>query len=148
MRRLTLLPLATLAVLLAATPAAADSTYQTERLLLEDADGGVFGMVVNAHPNGPQIYAHEQYLLTGAEPNETYAVWLLVGANCDSLGQFRQTGSITTNAAGNGTANYVFTFDEIDSLGVRGATLAGAWQVVDEDGNVVYETDCTSIALD
>jgi hypothetical protein len=149
MRRLTLLPLATLALLLAAAPVAADSTYRTERLRLRPADSGEqgYGMVVNAHPNGPRIYAHEQYLLTGAKPRETYEVWLLVGADCDSLQRFVQTASITTNGAGNGAGDVFFSFEAIDALGVRGTTLAGAWEVVN-DGLVAYETDCTSIELD
>ena len=148
-RRLTLLPMATVALLLAAAPAAADSTYQTERLVLRPTVVGEegSGMVVNAHPNGPRIYAHEQYLLTGAKAGETYEVWLLVGSDCDSLDRFRPTASITTNAAGNGGAGYFFTFAEIDALGVRGATLAAAWEVVN-DGVVAYQTDCTSIELD
>lgn len=148
MRRLTLLPAAMLAVLLAAAPAAADSTYQTERLTLAPVAGGSgSGMVVNAHANGPEIYAHEQYRLAGAEPNETYEVWLLLGPNCDALAPAVNTASITTNAAGNGAANYVFTFDFVDSLGVRGMTFAGAWQVL-KDEVVVYQTGCTSIELD
>ena len=150
MRRLTLIPVAMLAVLLAAAPAAADSTYQTERLVLAPVAGSGAtgsGMVVNAHPNGPQIYAHEQYLLRGAEPNETYEVWLLLGPNCDALAPAVNTASITTNAAGNGAANFVFTFDSVDSLGIRGMTFAGAWQVL-KDGVVVYQTGCTSIELD
>lgn len=150
MRRLTLFPMTMLVVLLAAGPVAADSTYQTERLVLSPVAGSGetgSGMVVNAHPNGPQIYAHEQYLLRGAEPNETYEVWLLLGPNCDALAPAVNTASITTNAAGNGAANFVFTFDFVDSLGIRGMTFAGAWQVL-KDGVVVYQTGCTSIELD
>jgi len=150
MRRLILLPLATVALLLAATPAVADSTYQTERLSLRPVAGSGetgSGMVVNAHPNGPRIYAHEQYLLTGAEASETYDVWLLLGADCASLAPAVPTASIRTNAAGNGAAKYVFTFDFVDGAGLRGMTFAGAWQVLN-DGVVAYQTGCTSIELD
>ena len=163
MRRLTLLPLATLAVLLAATPAAADSTYQTERLALRpaaDSDEKGSGMVVNAHPNGPRIYAHEQYLLTGAKPHETYQVYLLLAAydedtfdaDCEALeempgGTGLATSSIATNSAGNGSANYVFTFEFVDSAGLRGMTFTAAWRV-DLGSSPAYRTGCTAIQLD
>ena len=153
MRRLRLLPLLLLAMGLAAGPVSADSTYPTERLALSPAAGGGesgSGMVVNAHPNGPQIYAHEQYLLRHARPNTTYQVYLLLGADCAS-GTTGTTGihtvTITTNAAGNGSANKVFTFAFVESAGIRGMTFKAAW-LVSRNGSPAYRTPCTTIALD
>jgi hypothetical protein len=60
----------TIAAVLAATLAAAasaDRAYHTERLALRGLNGAPGGgMVVNAHPNGPIVYAHEIYVLNGA----------------------------------------------------------------------------------
>jgi hypothetical protein len=36
------------------------------------------GFVVNIHPNGPVIFAHEIYQLNGAAPSTTYQVMLMV----------------------------------------------------------------------
>ena len=153
MRRLRLLPLLLLSMGLAASPVAADSTYRTERLALSPAARGGesgSGMVVNAHPNGPQIYAHEQYLLRHAAPDTTYQVYLLLGADCTSVTTGTtgiHTGTITTNVAGNGSANKVFTFAFVDSAGIRGMTFQAAWLVM-RDGVPAYRTPCTTIALD
>lgn len=162
MRRLTLLA-ALLALPLSATTAAADSTYQTERLVLQPvAASGEWGsgMVVNAHPNGPRIYAHEQYLLTGAKRRETYQVYLLLteynastySADCAALraapgGTGLPTSSIRTNSAGNGSAKYVFSFDFVNGAGLRGMTFTAAWRV-DLGSSPAYRTNCTVIALD
>jgi hypothetical protein len=49
--------------------AAADSAYHTERLALSGLSGAPGGgMVVNAHANGPNVYAHEIYTLRHAVP--------------------------------------------------------------------------------
>ena len=163
MRRLTLFPVAMLGLLLTAAPAAADSTYQTERLALRPVAGtgetGT-GMVVNAHPNGPRIYAHEQYLLAGAKSNESYLVYLLLTpydeatftADCEALqdmpgGTGLPTSIIKTNSAGNGSANYIFSFDFVNGAGLRGLTFTAAWRV-DLAGSPAYRTGCTVIALD
>jgi hypothetical protein len=37
-----------------------------------------FGFVENIHPNGPQVYAPEVYVLNGADANATYQVVLLL----------------------------------------------------------------------
>ena len=66
--------------------AAADSAYHTERLALSGlagAQGG--GMVVNAHANGPNVYAHEVYTLRHAVPG-TYQVVLNIYATSLSCG--------------------------------------------------------------
>ena len=75
-------------VVLAATfvgIAVADSVYHTERLELRGVGGAPGGgMVVNIHPNGPNVYAHEIYTLRHAVPG-TYQVSLnlfLTSLNC------------------------------------------------------------------
>ena len=154
MRRLLLLPLLLLlSTALTAGPVSADAVYQTERLVLAPAAGSGergSGMVVNAHPNGPRIYAHEQYLLRQARPGATYQVHLLLGADCGSVTSGSAglvTASITTNAAGNGAASKVFTFAFVDSLGIRGMSFKAAW-LVSRDGVPAYRTACTTITLD
>src|SRR5436190_15849360 len=60
-----LIIVAVLAATLAAA-ASADSAYHTERLDLHGLNGAPGGgMVVNVHPNGPIVYAHEVYTLSG-----------------------------------------------------------------------------------
>jgi hypothetical protein len=82
--------------------AAADSAYHTERLALSGlsgAQGG--GMVVNAHANGPNVYAHEIYTLRHVAPG-TYHVVLNIYATSLSCGGAPieiETAQISTNAA-------------------------------------------------
>jgi hypothetical protein len=134
-------------------PAAADATYRTERLALVALGGAPLraGAVVNAHANGPRIYAHEQYTLVGAQPRTDYQVVLLVdldSAACATAPELRvPTAVLTTNAAGTGTASAVFT--PADAAGLRGLTVGGRWQVTLKDSNdVLYQTACTAITLD
>jgi len=136
-----------------AGPAAADATYHTERLAFVAVGGAPLrtGMVVNAHANGPQVYAHEQYTLVGAQPATAYQVLLLVDVDsptCATVSELTlPTKVLTTNAAGNGTASAVFT--PADAAGLRGLTVGGRWKVtLAEGGPVLYQTACTAITLD
>jgi len=112
------------------------------------------GAVVNAHANGPQRYAHEQYTLVGAQPNTTYQVRLLVdrdGAACATAPELMElmlpTAELTTNAAGNGTAQAVFTPADVGDP--ANTTVGGRWQVTLVGGStVLYQTACTAITLD
>ena len=88
--------------------AAADSAYHTERLALSGVSGAPGGgMVVNAHANGPNVYAHEIYTLRHAVPG-TYQVVLNIYAtslSCDGTPIEIETAQVSTNAAGNGHAD-------------------------------------------
>src|SRR5687768_15340286 len=80
--------------------AAADRVYHTERLELSGiggAPGG--GMVVNVHPNGPNVYAHEIYTLRDAVPG-SYQVFLNLfptSLDCSGATVALPTATIVTN---------------------------------------------------
>ena len=141
-----ILVLAATAVLAAAFvgAAAADRVYHTERLALTgNAPGG--GMVVNIHPNGPNVYAHEIYTLSQAVPGE-YQVFLnlfLSTLDCTGATAALPTATLTTNANGNGRADVKFTPE--DAEGIRNMTFSIKWTVV---GPATYVTACTVVTLD
>jgi hypothetical protein len=126
--------------------AAADAVYHTERLALAGlagAPGG--GMVVNVHPNGPNVYAHEIYTLRGAVPG-TYQVSLNIfptSLDCTGMALALPTATLETNAQGNGRADVKFT--PADVAGLRGMTFSISWTVA---GPAAYVTDCTVVVLD
>jgi hypothetical protein len=136
------------AVLAAAVTAAAsaDSAYHTERLELRGLNGTPGGgMVVNVHPNGPTVYAHEIYVLRDAVPG-AYQVELHLfpaSLNCSGGSAVIPTATIETNANGNGRADVKFTPE--DAAGIRGLTLSINWTVT---GPATYVTDCTVVTLD
>ena len=126
--------------------ASADSAYHTERLELRGLNGAPGGgMVVNVHPNGPTVYAHEIYVLRDAVPG-TYQVALHIfptSLNCSGESAVLPTARIETNANGNGRADVKFTPE--DAAGIRGLTLSINWTVT---GPATYATDCTVVTLD
>jgi hypothetical protein len=140
-----LIAVAVLAATLA-TAASADSAYRTERLELRGLNGAPgSGMVVNIHPNGPIVYAHEVYVLSGAVAG-TYQVALNIfpaSLTCSGGSAVIPTATIETNAHGNGRADVKFT--PADAAGIRGLTLSANWTVT---GPATYVTDCTVITLD
>jgi hypothetical protein len=104
--------------------------------------------VENIHANGPNVYAHEQYVVNGAQPGTSYQVVLMVFASnttCSGNSLTIPTAVINTNVAGNGNAYHVFT--PADADGLRGLTVSGKWFLM--DGNTaVYATSCGVIHLD
>jgi hypothetical protein len=154
MRRITfVLTMATVAMAAIATiapQAAADQTYHSTHVQLLPVGNASLrsGFVENIHPNGPNVFAHEQYVLNGAEPNTTYEVMLSISVGdptCATTSFTLATATFTTNAAGNGVADHVFT--PADAAGLRGLLLGGRWQLV-ADGTVEYTSDCESVQLD
>jgi hypothetical protein len=143
-----ILVLAATAVLAAAFvgTATADQVYQTERLELSGvagAPGG--GMVVNVHPNGPNVYAHEIYTLSHAVPG-VYQVSLnlfLTSLDCTGPTAALPTATLTTSAAGNGRADAKFTPE--DAAAIRHMTFSISWTVA---GPATYVTACTVVTLD
>jgi hypothetical protein len=129
-----------------AAAASADSAYHTERLELRGLSGAPGGgMVVNVHPNGPIVYAHEIYVLSGAVAG-TYQVELHIfpaSLNCSGGGAVLRTATIETNANGNGRADVKFTPANV--AGLRGQTVSINWTVT---GPATYVTDCTVVTLD
>lgn len=149
--RLAALALAALALLTLPGIAGADQTYPTERLPLLPIGSAPLrsGFVVNAHADGPRVYANERYVLNGALPNETYAVTLLVFPDdpaCAGAVIPIGTAELTTNAVGNGEARARFTPTDVPPE-LQGTTIGGLWQV-SLDTVVQYATACTAIALD
>lgn len=142
---LVVIATAVLAATFAGT-AAADRVYHTERLELSGVGGAPGGgMVVNIHPNGPNVYAHEIYTLRHAVPG-TYQVFLNLfptSLNCTGLSAALPTATITTNAIGNGWADVKFTPEDVGAL--RGKTFSISWSVV---GPATYVTACTVVTLD
>ena len=150
LRTVVAVALLVLASFLVVPLAAADALYHTERLPLAPVAGAPLrsGFVVNIHPNGPQVYARERYVLNGAAPNTTYQVQLQIYANPDCttpLFTVVTAPELRTNGAGNGTAEVVFTPEQVALL--RGQTVGAIWAVT-RDEQVVYQTTCTSISLD
>jgi hypothetical protein len=143
-----ILILAATAVLAAAFvgTATADRVYHTERLQLSGINGAPGGgMVVNVHPNGPNVYAHEIYTLSHAVPGE-YQVFLnlfLSTLDCTGAPAALPTGTLTTNASGNGRADVKFTPE--DAEGIRNMTFSIKWKVV---GPATYVTACTVVPID
>ena len=151
MRRFMLvLALSTVLVTALALPAAADATYHSGHIPFAPLGAAQLrsGFVENIHANGPNVFAHEQYVVNGAEPNTTYDVVLTISIGdptCTSPSFAMTTATVTTNAAGNGTADHVFT--PADAAGLRGLLLGGMWQLV-KGGSPVYATACEAVQLD
>ena len=134
-----------------AGPAFADATYHSSHYDLNGVGGARLrsGFVQNIHANGPNVYAHEQYVLNGAKPKTTYHVVLNIfpgdltcsGAPAVSI----PVATIRTNAAGNGAAYHVFI--PMDADGLHGATVGGIW-TVSEGASPDYRTGCETIVLD
>lgn len=149
MKKKLLLAMGIVALVLA--PAAiADAVYQTERLQLRRlaaTSGG--GAIVNVHPNGPKVYAHEIYTLKGALASETYDVELWFypfDIDCSGSGVFFGSTPLTTNVAGNGRADRFIAPEDIPGA-VRGSTHGVSWTVT-LGGVPQYETECTQVTLD
>jgi hypothetical protein len=128
----------------------ADGTYHSGHYALAPVSGAPLrsGFVENIHPNGPHVYAHEQYVLNGAQPLTSYQVVINLfpgDRTCSSTPLAFPTATLTTNAAGNGTAYHVFTPD--DAAGLRGMTVGVQW-FIEADGVVVYATGCETVRLD
>jgi hypothetical protein len=132
-------------------PAGADSTYQTGHIALRPIGTAPLasGFVQNIHANGPNVYAHEIYQLNGAVPNASYQVVLSIwtsNTSCSGEPALQlPTAVLTTNAAGNGLADIVFT--PADADGLRGLTVSAMWTLWN-GATATYATDCEVLSLD
>jgi hypothetical protein len=134
-------------------PAArADQVYHSQHIALQPVGHEPLrsGFVENIHVNGPTIYAHEIYVLNGADPATTYQVTLTIFADdptCapESTSVKINTAEITTNTAGNGRSDAVFT--PSDAAPLRHATHGAIWTVSDSSG-AGYSTGCQVVTLD
>jgi hypothetical protein len=154
MRRILLtsvLAAATMAAL--APPAASDAVYHSAMIPFSAIGNAPLrsGFVENIHANGPIVFAHEQYVVNGAEPNTTYTVVITIfvkDPTCSNAGTFSfPTATLKTNSAGDGTAHHVFTPEDATNAGIRGLLVGGMWQLV-ANGTPEYATGCAAVQLD
>lgn len=140
-------------VALSTTPVVrADSTFHTEQIPLTPAGAAPLqsGFVVDIHTNGPVNYALERYVLNGAQPDTTYQVstQLSFDSSCSTVAASVPDATFGTNAAGNGEAGSVLTVPAVLSFGLSLPTTVYVTWIVTEGSSVVYQTNCTTVALD
>jgi hypothetical protein len=127
--------------------ARADATYHTTRISLSSTSGG-YGVVVNAHINGPTVYAHEQYQLRGATPGVSYQVTLHIyvfQTSCSGAPFDLPAAVLTTNGAGNANGDHVFA--PADAAGLAGSSGI-IWTMTPSDGGPVFSSGCEVVTLD
>jgi hypothetical protein len=137
---------------LAVVPAAnGDAIYHSQHIPLAPvaADESGSGFVENIHANGPKVFAHEEYVLSGALPLTTYSVELHVfsDAACSTSPALPTiaTAAVSTNPAGNGSAYAVFT--PAAAMPIRHRTVYAYWTLSTNEA-VAYKTTCQTIQLD
>jgi hypothetical protein len=132
--------------------AAADAVYHSERLALTPVGAAPLrsGFVLNIKANGPNVYAHELFVLNGAAPNAKFAVkrdFYIGNSGCKGAPSFSSpVGQLETNTAGNAEADLLVTPDEIPDF-LRDETHGVRWRV-EHAGTTVYRTACTAVTLD
>jgi hypothetical protein len=139
------------AALFGAAAAGADATYHTGHIALSPIGGASLrsGFVQNIHANGPNVYAHEIYQLAGAGADTSYQVVLSIwtaNTSCSGTSALQlPTAVVSTNGAGNGLADIVFTPAAAD--GLRGLTLSAMWTLWN-GATATYVTGCEVLTLD
>ncbi len=131
--------------------AAGDAVYHTEHLALKPVGDAPLrsGFVQNIKANGPEIYAHELYVLNGAVASASYTAtrrFFFQDPECDGNLVFSSDlATLKTDPAGNARADLFVTPAEAAGLaGVHGVI----WTVKDSAGVVRYATTCTAVTLD
>jgi hypothetical protein len=148
-RRILVLAVVSVAALLAlATPALADQAFHTLKAPLSAVGNAPLhsGWVSDSHANGPIIGAHEEYHVSGASPNTTYQVVIQFYAGitgCQGTAAAIPTASFTTNASGNGNADWVFQGGPPTPITQNSAI----WQLVGPGNVVAYQTDCQLVLI-
>lgn len=132
--------------------ATADATYHSTHILLSPTPGtsSGSGFVENIHPNGPQVYAHEQYHLQQALPRTDYTVTLHIYGPDTSCGAAVpvnvEAAVLSTNAVGNASGYHVFTPADAAAL-PKGVPLGVIWTMSAAVGSS-YASGCETIVLD
>jgi hypothetical protein len=148
-RRILILTMASAAALLALAPTAlADQAFHTLKAPLSAAGTAPLhsGWVSDSHANGPIIGAHEEYHVNGASPNTTYQVVIQFYpgvTGCPGGAVALPTASFTTNASGNGNADWVFPGGPPAPVTQNSAI----WQLVGPGNVVAYQTDCQLVLI-
>jgi hypothetical protein len=146
----TLLCLIAMLVALPVTTANADAVNPSQHIPLHPIGTAPLttGFVENIHANGPNVYAHEVYIVAGAVPRTSYDVTISVYVQdpaCSTTPLTLHTAMLTTNAGGSGRADVVFS--PADADGLRGASHGAIWSL-SVSGAPIYQTGCTTIVLD
>jgi hypothetical protein len=146
----TLLCLIAMLVALPVTTANADAVYPSQHIPLHPIGTAPLktGFVENIHANGPNVYAHEVYVIAGAAPRTSYDVTISLYVQdpaCATAPLTLPTATLTTNASGNGRADVFFS--PADADGLRGAAHGAIWSL-SVSGTLVYQTACSTIVLD
>lgn len=148
-RPILILTVVSAAALLALAPAAlADQAFHTLKAPLSAAGNAPLhsGWVSDSHANGPIIGAHEEYHVNGASPNTTYQVVIQFYpgvTGCPGGAVAIPTASFTTNASGNGNADWVFPGGPPAPITQNSAI----WQLVGPGNVVAYQTDCQLVLI-
>jgi hypothetical protein len=130
--------------------AAADQVFHTSHAAVHAVGGAPLrsGFVNDIHSNGAVNAAHEEYHLNGAQGSTTYQVQLLIFADqsCSSPTPFltAQTAQLTTNAVGNGNADFTFPAGPPNNPPLQ---VGIVWQFL-ANGEPVYATDCVPVSVD
>ena len=136
--------------------AAADSVYHSEHLRFTPEPGAPLrsSFVENVKAQGPQIYAHEIFVLNGAQPGTTYVVTrdiYVLDPECDgnpdvnNLVIHSDVATLVTSVAGNAQGDAVVEPQDVAGFeGTHGVT----WTVRVAGGAVAYRTSCTAVTLD
>ncbi len=141
---------AALAALAIAPLASGDAVYHSQHVALQAVGSSPLrsGFVENIHPNGPNVFAHEVYVLNGAEPGTTYQVTLLIyplDPVCAAGPALIPTAQLTTNGIGNGRADFFIAPGDVPAA-LRSATHGVRWTVTSATSS--YETTCSAVTLD
>jgi hypothetical protein len=139
-----------LAVLALAPAASADRFYHSQQIALQPIGDSPLrsGFVQNIHANGPNVFGHEIYHLSGAVPNTTYQVTLLLypfDPTCSAAPVLVPITQLRTNRVGSGNADSVFAPSDVPAE-IRNATHGIRWTVT--SANSAYETACSAVVLD
>jgi hypothetical protein len=134
-----------------ANQALADRVYHSSHIALHTVAGAPLksGFVENIHPNGPQVFARERYVLIGATANTSFTVTLQVHFGspvCAGDSVTIPSATFETNAVGNGSAQLLIPPEGIPPT-AHGTTAGVLWEF-SSGGQVVYETDCETVNLD
>lgn len=134
-----------------APSAAGDAVYHTEHLALSPVGGAPLrsGFVQNIKAEGPQVYAHEVFVLNGAQRGATYTVtrnFHPFEPTCSGLAFRSALAQLETNSAGNARKDVFVRPADVPAflVGVHGVR----WTISDAAGSDVYETACTVVTLD
>ena len=142
--------LVAVAALIAAPGAFADQVFHTSHAAVHAVAGAPLqsGFVNDIHSNGAVNSAREEYHLNGAQPDTTYQVQLLVYGDQSCAGSLLfppfPTAMLTTNAAGNGNADFTFPSGAANDPPLQ---VGIVWQVI-ANGAPIYATDCVPVSID